>query len=349
MAKMGEYNLSELSDSRLLYMRNPPKFTYITVIAVVTILLGTLCWSATAVKAEEVQISGIVVSEGSEILVTEMSGTVTEICFEEGDEVESDDVLVVFDDSRIQAEMSKYVLTKEKYETRLGLINKMITELGKSSPTQPFENSGNEQEFYNMFRLFMLQYKKATDDEDKSSVRYQTLSSLYTERNVCQTEIDSAKSSIEWYELSLELCEMTAPCSGILHFDKEILTGTVLSSGTKIGSISSKDSSKYLETYITAQSRAKISVGQECRFTIDGLLQNEYGSVKGTVKTISSDAIISDSNVLFKVTIVFDGSSLTDSKGDAIDIVNGMTAGIWVVYEKVTYLKYFMDKLGIDV
>lgn len=55
MAGMGDYDLSRLRDSRILYLRNPPRFMAIAVLIVAAILIGALIWSCTAVKAEEVE------------------------------------------------------------------------------------------------------------------------------------------------------------------------------------------------------------------------------------------------------------------------------------------------------
>ena len=59
------------------------------------------------------------------------------------------------------------------------------------------------------------------------------------------------------------------------------------------------------------------------------------------------DGIVSENAVMFKVTVSFEDSSVKDSKGNEVKIVNGMTSTVWTVYEKSTYLKYFLDKLGI--
>ena len=346
MRGMGEYDFSELSDSRMTYLRNPPKFTYILVIAVIVILISTVVWSATAVKAEEIRTSGIVTTSGTIKIVAEISGTVTEVSVSEGDAVSENDIVLKLDDVQIRAELSGYTAAKENNEKRIEFIDRMISELNKDTPVQPFDKT-EEGEFYNAFEYFLLQYNGASAPEEKRAVKMQTLSSSYAERNTCQTRIDTVASNIGACETSLKKCNIRALCSGTVHFDSDITKGTVMSSGTVIGSVSPDDSEKYILAYIPAHDRARIEVGQDCRFTVDGLLQNEYGSVKGTVRSISSDGIVSENAVMFKVTVSFEDSSVKDSKGNEVKIVNGMTSTVWTVYEKSTYLKYFLDKLGI--
>ena len=89
MSRMGEYDFSRLSDSRILYLRNPPRFSYIFVVAVVIVIAATLIWSSTAVRAEEIRASGMVVSGDSAEIVPQASGIVSAVNFSEGDRVKA--------------------------------------------------------------------------------------------------------------------------------------------------------------------------------------------------------------------------------------------------------------------
>jgi len=121
----------------------------------------------------------------------------------------------------------------------------------------------------------------------------------------------------------------------------------ILSAGTQIGTINSSESTKIIEMYIFSHQRSKIEVGQECKFTVDGLAQTEYGTISGTVLSISSDAILQGNGAFFKVTIRFDAETIEDSKGGKVNLVNGMTVRGWITYEKMTYLDYWLDLLGL--
>ncbi|WP_048112614.1 HlyD family efflux transporter periplasmic adaptor subunit [Candidatus Methanoplasma termitum] len=120
-----------------------------------------------------------------------------------------------------------------------------------------------------------------------------------------------------------------------------------LQAGSMIGSVSNPIADRYVDLYITAAQRALIDVGQECNFTIDGLAQTEYGSINGTVESISSDAITQEGGAYFRVKVSFDADYIQDSKGGKVNLSNGMTVRAWVTYEKVTYLKYWMEQLGL--
>ena len=347
MKRMGEYDLSGLSDSRLLYMRKIPKFTYIFTIAVVLIIIGVGIWAGVTVKAEEIETQGIVVTEGSMDIVPQTNGTISEICSAEGQNVNKDDVLFRFDSCSLEKERSSYVTTLSYYTERLGFVEKALDALDNKLTDNPFVDSGNEREFYVMYQNYLIQYNATVGEEAKDSLRYQTMSSMYTERSTCNSQIASANSSISNYDSELTKYTVKALCSGTVHYDSEMKKGIVLQSGTSIGSVSSDSDKKYVELYVSSSQRAKMEVGQECHFTVNGLLQSEYGSIDGKIESITSDASLTDSGAYFKVKVSYDADHMTDSKGNKVDIVNGMTVNTWCVYEKSTYLKYFLDKLGI--
>lgn len=47
------------------------------------------------------------------------------------------------------------------------------------------------------------------------------------------------------------------------------------------------------------------------------------------------------------VIVEFDPQYVEDSKGNRTDISNGMTARVWVKYDKITYMKYWMEQIGL--
>jgi len=102
-----------------------------------------------------------------------------------------------------------------------------------------------------------------------------------------------------------------------------------------------------VEMYVSAHDRAMFDAGDRCTFTVDGLLQTEYGSVKGEIKAIASDATMSENGAFFKVTVSFDDTELSGKGGDTVSIINGMTVRVWTVYEEATYMQYFLEKLGL--
>lgn len=61
MSELGGYDLGELKDSRMLYLRDPPRFIPILALMIVLILAGVIVWSCMTVDAEEIENQGMVV------------------------------------------------------------------------------------------------------------------------------------------------------------------------------------------------------------------------------------------------------------------------------------------------
>ena len=348
MRKFGEYDLSKLSDSRLQYMRNPPKFTYIFVPIVIMIVAGTIVWSAFAVKAEEIQTSGIITVSDKYPVMVEVTGTVSEIISNEGDVLISGDVIFKLDTSEVEITIGKLESDRRFLEDRISYIDKFITETYKTLPSQPFKNEGDQREFYILFEKYLLDKKNLVNPDQIEQLNYQMRSSLLADNSNCISNLTEVQANLESYKLLLSKYTVTAKGSGILHYDSRFTSGTFIQAGSLLGSISGSDNKKIIEMYISSGDRSKLEVGQECRFTVDGLAQTEYGSLGGKILSISSDAIVQQgSGVFFRVTVEFDVDHISDSKGNKISITNGMTVRVWVTYEKITYLKYFMEQLGL--
>lgn len=348
MRRFGEYDLSKLSDSRLLYMRNPPKFAYIFTVVVIAALVVILIWSSFAVKAEQVESAGIIVTEDRFVIMPEVTGTIVEIKVKEGDVVEKGGIILSFDKTAIELEISTLESEKRRLSDRIGNIDKMIDSTNSSDPKQPFSNTGDQREFYSMFQSYRSNFDAYKGNQDMiDSLNYQTRTSLLTERGTVSASLSNTDANLKAYKNSLSKYDLKTVSPGTVHFDAFISIGMILSAGTQIGSINSSESVKMIELYIPSYQRSRIDVDQECKFTVDGLPQTEYGSINGKVLSISSDAIIQGNGAFFKVMIEFDTDTIEDSKGGKVNLVNGMTVRTWITYEKMTYLKYWMEQIGL--
>ncbi|MCL2786335.1 MAG: HlyD family efflux transporter periplasmic adaptor subunit [Methanomassiliicoccaceae archaeon] len=348
MRKLGEYDLKKLSDSRLLYMRSPPKFTYIFVVIVAIILAGALIWSAVTVKAEQVQVSGIITTEGKQTLSANVTGIISDVYYEEGDAVSAGDVIAEFDKTEINIEIAKRESLRSSLTVQIECINTMQLCIVNADFDQPFTQSEDEIRFYYMFETYVTTFNSYSGSSVlQNNLNTQTLSQLTSERSTLIAQRTSIQAELDSYNAALARYDIKAVISGVLHLDSPLRTGMMIQAGTQIGSISDLSSGKIIEMYIWSGDRSKIEVGQECSFTVDGLAQTEYGSIKGVVRSISSDAIMSERGAFFRVIVEFDTEYIEDSKGNKIILSNGMTVRAWITYDKITYLKYWLDQIGI--
>lgn len=349
MKKIGDYNLNKLSDSRLLYIRRPPKFTYIITLIIVIALAGIIIWSSYAIKAEQIQSAGVLTTENKQSFSPEVTGTISTVYFQEGDMISAGDVIIELDKSEINVKMESLKTQKEKLEKRVENLDKIIEQVSRNYGfKQPFKNEGDEREFYAMFEKYLADRKTYNGDSDMLKVlRYQTEGELFAQRNDCINNKTNIEAEMSTYDTILPKYSISSNSDGIIHFDTKLHKGVILQAGEQIGSIHNPDEKKVIEMYVSSADRSKIETGQECRFVVDGLAQTEYGSVQGKVSKISSDATMQNGSATFKVVVEFDTDHMTDSSGGIVHLSNGMTVRAWVIYEKLTYLEYFIEKLGL--
>ena len=100
---------------------------------------------------------------------------------------------------------------------------------------------------------------------------------------------------------------------------------------------------------LPSSDRPRINVGNEVALAVGGLLQSEYGTIPGKVVSIDEDATIDNESgsTYFKVKVKPDKTYLKDSKGERVNLTLGMVAETRVKYEKVTYMKYILELIGI--
>lgn len=104
-----------------------------------------------------------------------------------------------------------------------------------------------------------------------------------------------------------------------------------------------------VETMLPSSDRPRIHVEDEVALAVGGLLQSEYGTIPGKVISIDEDATIDNEkgNVFFKVKVKPEKTYLEDSKGEKVNLTIGMVTETRVKYEKITYMKYILELVGI--
>ncbi|MDR3206359.1 MAG: HlyD family efflux transporter periplasmic adaptor subunit [Candidatus Methanoplasma sp.] len=348
MSRLGEYDLKRLSDSRIQYLRNPPKFTYIFTLIVILAVAAVLVWGAYSVRAEEVRTSGVIAAGGSTIVSPEITGVVSEVIFREGAEVEEGDAVIKFDHSDIDLALERLRSDRDRLNTRTSYIDRFVSATYGGDPAQPFSDTGEQREFFALFAKYRADLNAyAGVQEAVDSLNYQTRASLLSERSGLSDSLSSIDGDIRSYESALLRYDIRARGPGILHLDSEIKAGMTLQAGAILGSVSSPEDSRRIEMVIPSWERAKLEAGQECRFTVDGLPQTEYGDLRGAISSISENAIITENGAFFRITAEYSDDRIYDSKGVPVKLSDGMTVSVWVTYEKTTHLKYWMDQIGL--
>jgi multidrug resistance efflux pump len=364
------YSLHEITDSRVLYDKNPPKFMVLIILIVLSLIVGFLVWADVSIKTYVVKAQGIVTADNKTNIMTNITGQLSSVNVKEGQKVKAGDVLFTINpsDSNLQLEQANAEL---KYDNeRIALLTRAEKDATKG--TNSFnKNNPNELEFYNRLQdnyakegeytvdVKALKAQGYTDDMIKqqqdqaktklNELHYDTILSFTTEKD--QDEADAAKveGQIDALKSSLSSYKITAETSGIVHLVAPLTTGTVIQQGNSLGSISDTSKGIIIETLLQSSDRPMVSVGDDVSIAVLGLNQEEYGTIKGKVVSIDQDADIDSQKgtVYFNLKVKPEKTFLKDRKGQKVNLALGMTTETRVDYDKITYMKYFLEQIGI--
>ena len=234
-------------------------------------------------------------------------------------------------------------------------IEPKIEDDGEIEPENNEEINGSNKEDIEAKKEEMLQEQMAQIDDyvktqkNKSDEHYfKTISEFINERKQYEAEVSKLVSQKDSYEKSKEQYIVTAQSDGVVHLNTPLTVGMVIQSGNLIGTVNNKEENMIVETMLPSTDRPRIHVGDEVSLVVGGLNQAEYGTIPGNVVSIDEDATIDNENgnIYFKVKVKPDRIYLEDSKGERVNLTVGMVTETRVKYEKITYMKYFLELIG---
>ena len=367
---MKVYNLNEITDSRILYDKKTPKFMIVIILLVLALLIAFLVWADKSVKTYIVRGQGIVTTENKSNIMAKVSGEVKEVNVVEGKEVKAGDVLFSLNSAEPNLQLEQ-VNAQIAYDSkRIQLLERAEGDATKNK--NGFSKSNSEEvEFFNRLSNNYAKKKEYAVDEaalkgqgytedqikqyrNQQNVKvnelyYDTIMSFTTEKTQTIAEKSKLEAQKSALEKGLNEYKIIATQDGKIHLNTAITKGMVLQAGNLLGSISNNKDKLTIDTMLSSTDRPRIKVGDEVSLAVAGLNQAEYGTVKGKVESIDEDATIDSQkgNVYFKAKIKPEKLFLTDKKGEKVNLTLGMVAETRVKYEKITYMKYFMEQIGI--
>lgn len=370
MRNREEMNFVDLKNSRLLYEKDLPPFGYILIISILLLIIGVGFWSTQAYKTYIVRGEGIVVSDNKNYIMSEYTGEIIEMNFTEGDYVEEGDVLFEIKSTDLDIQLEQLNGKIKLYQTKIEQLEKL--ELSIKDDTNYFdENNIEDGAYFNRFNEYkseisqyhgdLSQYQGQEysaeqiesiilkNEEQISQVYYETLKSIYEEIAVAQTEIDDLRVQIAAINNGKTEYQICANTSGIVHMNELYKEGMVVQAAATIGSIASENDRYYISTYIAAGDRPRIDYGDRVDVAVQGLIENVYGTLPGSVYFIDSDITIGNNggDSYFKIFIKPESDYLISKSGDKVAISNGMKVETRIKYDKITYFQYLMESIGV--
>lgn len=355
------YSFHELKESRLLYDKKPPAFGVIVTVITAVLLLSIIFLAAFAQKTYVVKAGGIVSSQQKSYIMNSVSAGIKEIYKQEGDSVNEGDILLQLDTFQIELQITqaedgiKFLQSLIDYNNELISFVQNYTLTHENSMKNPFDNE-LEIKWYNYAQQFMSYATASEEGQEKTrteidSLKNQFTSQYYQTIDQYSYELITKKSSQQAYIDSLEQYKIKAQSSGVVHYTASYTVGTVLQAGSMIGSISSNQAEElYFETIVSATDRSKIAVSDNVEIALSGVVQSEFGVLKGKVIHIDNDSSqTEDGKVFYRVKIKPNDTVLNNKKGDKIYITIGMVAESRIKYDETTWLKWAIEQIGIKL
>lgn len=369
---MKVYNLHEITDSKLQYDKKPPALMYYVVLIVTVLIIVAILWANKSVKTYLIKGQGIVTTENKSHIMTKGSGEITEVFIKEGSQVKEGDV--VFTTSALETELQLEQINSqiETYTARINLLKK--AEKNATDGTNYFnKNDDVEREFYNKLTAAYISRKEFDVDSEVLRQRgyeeiqindyiksqnnkrdehyFKTISEFTNERKQYETEMSKLIAQREAGEKGKRQYEVLAQKDGVVHLNAPLTEGMVLQGGSLIGTITNNEEELLIETMLLSTDRPRIHVGDEVSLAVGGLNQAEYGTIDGKVISIDEDSTIDNEkgNVYFKLKVKPEKTYLEDTKGERVNLSIGMVTETRVKYEKITYMKYFLELIGVKL
>ena len=365
-------DIDSIKDSRLLFDREPPGFGYFFIVIITAFLAGTVVWSIFTPRIYTIQASGTVTSENSNYVMCSYTGQIGECNMKEGMVVRKGDILFTVQSTDYDVQEEQLVENKQDYEKTVAQYELFVKSVKED--TNYFDDSKAEDElFYSMFEAYKAEVDQYTLDTSTYSAYGYTKeqieellvtnqgkisSAYYKAINDAEAKIEELNLQIESIDAQLSAIgsgqnayQVKATADGVLHLIEDYKSGMVVQTTGTVATITPENSSCILKTYVTTADMARIAEGDNVQVVIDGLAQNVYGAVSGTVVEIASDVTAQNdadgkSTQSFKVLVRLDEDYLISRNGEKVDIKNGMTGTARIQYDKLTYFEYALEQLG---
>ena len=330
-------SLDEIRESRILFDKNPPAFGYILITVVAVFLIVAVVWSIKTPKVYTIQAQGTVTNDESNYVMCSYTGEILDSNMEEGALVEAGDVLFTIKSTDYDLQQTQLEDNRKSYEEQISQYSLLIKSI-KDDTNYFDETKADDGLYWSLFETY-----KSQVEQNKADVStYQAYG--YTDEQI-QAQLAAVTSGQDAYEVK-------ATTSGVLHMLGNYKSGMVVQTTTTVATITPENSQRYLEAYVSTSDMARMHEGDRVQVVMDGLSQNVYGTISGSVSRIDSDVTTQEgqdgaTSQAFKVMIVLDQDYVLSREGDKVGVTNGMTAAARIQYDKVTYFNYVLEKLGI--
>ena len=363
-------NISELKDSRLLYEKDLPPFGYIIVSLIAILLISVIIWSIRTPKTYVIKSQGTIESTNKNYIMSAYTGEINYMNISEGSFVEKGDVLFTVKSTDLDLQEEQIIGQIDVYTENINQLRKLEQSImdGKNY----FDISKeNDRQYYNQYEAYMSQIEQNDIDTSKyksygysdaqieaelaknnakiSELYYSTLKTINENITQYENEIDKLKVQNDAIVNGQSEYQVIANTSGIVHMINDYKEGMVVQAASAIGSIANENDEYIVNAYLGINDRPRVSLGDDVNIEVVGLAQNTYGNLKGKLVSVDNDVSSSQDGeqTFFKSKIEIETPYLISSKGNKVNISNGMSVEARIIYDELSYFDYFLESLGL--
>lgn len=365
--------MAQLRDSRLMFEKKIPPFGYALIIIITLSLIAVTVWSIYAHKNYMIISQGTVTSTESNYVMSTYSGVIEESYMYEGKVVSEGDVLFTVRSTDYNLQEEQLLYNKSIYEDKIEKLHLLVKSIREDNNYFDEANS-DDMFYYSSYESYKAQIAQTTFDASTyklygysdeqieaeikkneakiSEIYHSTIKSVEASIDDANMQIASINAQLLAIDKGQTEYHIKANDSGVLHMMSDYKEGMVVQAGNAIASISPENAEIIVEAYITTADRARIKEGDTVQLAVDGLMQSVYGNISGVVMSIDRNVITFEgsngqNNSVFKIKIKPNNDYVISNSGDKVNLSNGMSVEARIVYDKVTYFQYLLEKLGL--
>ena len=370
MTKKTVKNMADLKDSRLLYEKDLPPFGYMLVSIIAILLIAVLIWSLKTPKTFVIKSQGTIESTNKNYIMSPYTGKISKMNISEGSFVDAGDVLFTVESTELD-------LQEEQISGQIQVYSENVSQLKKlEQSVMDGENhfditKADDRQYYNQYEAYMSQIKQNDIDTSTykaygysdaqieteleknnakiSEIYYSTLKSIDESITQYETEIKKLKVQNGAIANGQSEYQVLANTSGIVHMINEYKEGMVVQAAGAIGSIANENDQYVVTAYLGVNDRPRVSPGDSVNIEVVGLAQNTYGNLKGKLISVDNDISTSQNGEqsFFKSKIEIETPYLISSKGNKVNISNGMSVEARIIYDELSYFDYLLDSFRL--
>ena len=352
-------DMKNLSESTEIYEKkpNPAIVGFIYVLLGITVI--SLLWMAFSKIDVVAECNGIICNADD---LTEVkcnyNARITKVNVTDGQFVQKGEVLLELEglsnDKSLKADLQELEKVSDKlailktYDNFLNSDAETMSQLDSAELDGMTDNAFFE-EFQIRKKLFLNQLKEVGQDKIAFS------RSVLNEKTNILKEIQTLEENDQDLLQKINSDSFVdgklviyAETGGYFYASEKIGIGEVLHAEKLVGRIYPEPEKTFqAQVVVPSSDIGKIREGQEVKFSIGAFPSNEYGTLTGHVRKISTEAEFDqDSGTsFFLVWIDCDDAMLTDKKGESTSLMSGLYCQAKIVTDRKNVLRYVLENV----